>query len=54
MTENTVSFPRKLMITHDISGVAEIKMNGIRKEVPFASTIVNKTFSATSTIDVST
>jgi hypothetical protein len=50
--ENTALLSGKLMITDDTAGIAEIKMNGITKEVPFTYTIVDKTFSMTSTMDV--
>ncbi|TXD54423.1 MULTISPECIES: YceI family protein [unclassified Polaribacter] len=52
MMENTASLSGKLTITDDTTGIAEIKMNGITKEVPFTYTIVDKTFSMTSTMDV--
>tara|TARA_B110000967_G_scaffold47675_1_gene48326 strand:- start:10404 stop:11039 length:636 start_codon:yes stop_codon:yes gene_type:complete len=50
--ENTASLSGKLMITDDTAGIAEIKMNGITKEVPFTYTILDKTFSMTSKMDV--
>jgi hypothetical protein len=50
--ENTELLSGKLMITDDTTGIAEIKMNGITKAVPFTYTIVDKTFSMTSTMDV--
>jgi hypothetical protein len=52
--ENTAALSGKLMITDDTTGVAEIKMNGITKSVPFTYTIVENTFSMNSIIDVST
>jgi hypothetical protein len=50
--ENTKLLSGKLMITDDTTGVAEIKMNGIVKSVSFSYSIVDKTFSMTSTMDV--
>ena len=51
--ENTELLSGKLTITDDANGIAEIKMNSITKAVPFTYTIVDKTFSMTSTMDVS-
>lgn len=42
----------KLTITDDVNGIAEIKMNGINKQVPFTYTIVDKTFNMQATMDV--
>tara|TARA_B110000091_G_scaffold132888_1_gene142372 strand:- start:1226 stop:1870 length:645 start_codon:yes stop_codon:yes gene_type:complete len=50
--ENTKLLSGKLMITDDTTGIVEIKMNGIIKSVPFTYTIVDKTFSMNSTMDV--
>jgi hypothetical protein len=50
--ENTKLLSGKLMISDDSAGIAEIKMNGIIKSVPFTYTIIDKTFSMTSTMDV--
>lgn len=52
MMENTALLSGKLKITDDTAGIAEIKMNGITQAVPFTYTIVDKTFSMTSTMDV--
>ncbi|MDP5106276.1 MAG: YceI family protein [Polaribacter sp.] len=42
----------KLMITDDVNGIAEIKMNGISEKVPFTYTIVDKTFNMQASMDV--
>ncbi|PQJ78582.1 YceI family protein [Polaribacter porphyrae] len=50
--ENTELLSGKLMIKDDTNGIAEIKMNGYTREVPFTYTIAEKTFSMSSKIDV--
>lgn len=52
MMENTELLSGKLMISDQTNGKATIKMNGIIKEIPFTYTIVDKTFSLTSSMDV--
>jgi hypothetical protein len=50
--EKTELLSGKLMIKDATVGVAEIKMNGYTREVPFTYTIENKIFNMTATIDV--
>lgn len=50
--EKTAVLSGKLMITDDLNGIAQIKMNGETQSVPFTYTIVDKTFTMQSTIDV--
>lgn len=50
--DNTTLLSGKLMIVDESNGVAEIKMNGEKQNVPFTYTIVGKTFNMQATIDV--
>lgn len=50
--ENTALLSGKLMISDDTNGVAEIKMNGYTREVPFTYTIADNTFNMKASIDV--
>ena len=50
--ENTELLSGKLMISDDTNCIAEIKMNGITRQVPFTYTVEGKTFNMISTMDV--
>jgi hypothetical protein len=50
--DNTKLLSGKLMITDDVNGTAEIKMNGVSQNVPFTYTIVDKTFNMKATMDI--
>jgi hypothetical protein len=52
MMADTELLSGKLMITDDVNGIAEIKMNGVTQNVPFTYTIVEKTFNMKATMDV--
>ncbi|SDR76529.1 YceI-like domain-containing protein [Polaribacter sp. KT25b] len=52
MMEDTQLLSGKLMITDDANGTAEIKMNGVSKNVPFTYTIVDKTFNMKATMHI--
>ena len=50
--DNTKLLSGKLLLTDDTKGVAEIKMNGVSKNVPFTYTIVDKAFNMKATMNV--
>ena len=50
--DNTKLLSGRLLLTDDTKGVAEIKMNGVSKNVPFIYTIVDKAFNMKATMDV--
>jgi hypothetical protein len=50
--DNTKLLSGKLLLTDDTNGVAEIKMNGVSKNVPFTYTVIDKSFNMKATMDV--
>lgn len=52
MMADTQLLSGKLIITDDVNGIAEIKMNGVNQNVPFTYSIVDKTFNMKATMDI--
>ena len=50
--ENTKLLSGKLILTDEVNGVAEIKMNGVTEKVDFTYTIEGNVFNLKGTMDV--